>query len=211
LRELHDKGFVHRQPHSGNFYVFTDKNGEEAGILLADWSTVRKDNDIADENLLARSIDLMILMNQYDKLHRIIFPRAEHLNDALDIGSGKILAATLFAYGGNDPDFFAFYRQEKWEDDQDQALRWLKRMQTRRYPQASEFDADAFADGMIAVSRQLEGDKSKIRIPGFTAMGAAARILSYFEPEPNPSAPKKPGRNDPCPCGSGHKFKKCCM
>jgi len=19
------------------------------------------------------------------------------------------------------------------------------------------------------------------------------------------------GRNDPCPCGSGHKFKKCCM
>ncbi len=23
-------------------------------------------------------------------------------------------------------------------------------------------------------------------------------------------APKKPGRNDPCPCGSGKKFKKCC-
>ncbi len=22
---------------------------------------------------------------------------------------------------------------------------------------------------------------------------------------------KKPGRNDPCPCGSGKKFKKCCM
>ncbi len=21
---------------------------------------------------------------------------------------------------------------------------------------------------------------------------------------------KKPGRNDPCPCGSGKKFKKCC-
>lgn len=28
-----------------------------------------------------------------------------------------------------------------------------------------------------------------------------------------PPAPKpvsKPGRNDPCPCGSGKKFKKCC-
>lgn len=23
-------------------------------------------------------------------------------------------------------------------------------------------------------------------------------------------APKKPGRNDPCPCGSGKKYKKCC-
>ena len=24
------------------------------------------------------------------------------------------------------------------------------------------------------------------------------------------SAPLKPGRNDPCPCGSGKKYKKCC-
>lgn len=24
-------------------------------------------------------------------------------------------------------------------------------------------------------------------------------------------APDKPGRNDPCPCGSGKKFKKCCL
>ena len=23
-------------------------------------------------------------------------------------------------------------------------------------------------------------------------------------------ADKEPGRNDPCPCGSGKKFKKCC-
>jgi preprotein translocase subunit SecA len=28
------------------------------------------------------------------------------------------------------------------------------------------------------------------------------------EPEP---PPKKVGRNDPCPCGSGKKFKKCCL
>lgn len=25
-----------------------------------------------------------------------------------------------------------------------------------------------------------------------------------------PGGPKKPGRNDPCPCGSGKKYKKCC-
>jgi len=24
-------------------------------------------------------------------------------------------------------------------------------------------------------------------------------------------APKKIGRNDPCPCGSGKKYKKCCL
>ena len=31
----------------------------------------------------------------------------------------------------------------------------------------------------------------------------------YEEEEPPPK--KKIGRNDPCPCGSGKKFKKCCM
>ena len=30
-------------------------------------------------------------------------------------------------------------------------------------------------------------------------------------PAPQPArAPERPGRNDPCPCGSGKKFKKCC-
>jgi hypothetical protein len=28
-------------------------------------------------------------------------------------------------------------------------------------------------------------------------------------PEPQPEPPAKPGRNDPCPCGSGKKYKKC--
>ncbi len=34
------------------------------------------------------------------------------------------------------------------------------------------------------------------------------------EPLPSPVDPiqagKKPGRNDPCPCGSGKKYKQCC-
>lgn len=30
------------------------------------------------------------------------------------------------------------------------------------------------------------------------------------KPMPDERAPPAPGRNDPCPCGSGKKFKKCC-
>jgi hypothetical protein len=35
----------------------------------------------------------------------------------------------------------------------------------------------------------------------------------YLEPKPAPflRTEKQVGRNDPCPCGSGKKFKKCCM
>lgn len=36
----------------------------------------------------------------------------------------------------------------------------------------------------------------------------------FVEPDARKSAPivneAKPGRNDPCPCGSGKKYKKCC-
>ena len=31
------------------------------------------------------------------------------------------------------------------------------------------------------------------------------------EEVPSPPARQKTGRNDPCPCGSGKKFKKCCL
>lgn len=35
--------------------------------------------------------------------------------------------------------------------------------------------------------------------------------FSQQKPAPITRAEKKVGRNDPCPCGSGKKFKKCCM
>jgi len=37
-------------------------------------------------------------------------------------------------------------------------------------------------------------------------------LLDRFDDKPRPQAVRagEPGRNDPCPCGSGRKFKKCC-
>lgn len=35
--------------------------------------------------------------------------------------------------------------------------------------------------------------------------------LAYIGDTPFVRDTKKPGRNDPCPCGSGKKFKKCCL
>ena len=37
-----------------------------------------------------------------------------------------------------------------------------------------------------------------------------ASIIPMFGNEPIVNSSPKIGRNDPCPCGSGKKYKKCC-
>lgn len=36
------------------------------------------------------------------------------------------------------------------------------------------------------------------------------RQLMGVPPAATPALPRKPGRNEPCSCGSGRKYKKCC-
>jgi hypothetical protein len=38
-------------------------------------------------------------------------------------------------------------------------------------------------------------------------VGIFGRSYSQYEPDPTP---RLAGRNDPCPCGSGRKYKRCC-
>ncbi len=53
--------------------------------------------------------------------------------------------------------------------------------------------------GMEAVA-QVVGETSALALPGTKARAGMEAV-----------APQgRPGRNDPCPCGSGRKFKKCC-
>jgi len=41
--------------------------------------------------------------------------------------------------------------------------------------------------------------------------GTAAASKAQVKKQPVRNADKKVGPNDPCPCGSGKKYKKCCM
>jgi SWIM/SEC-C metal-binding protein len=38
-----------------------------------------------------------------------------------------------------------------------------------------------------------------------------ARQMSGLPREATPALPRRPGRNDPCRCGSGKKYKRCCL
>jgi uncharacterized protein YecA (UPF0149 family) len=35
--------------------------------------------------------------------------------------------------------------------------------------------------------------------------------VKFYKPVPYQRIRPKTGRNEPCPCGSGEKFKKCCL
>ena len=53
------------------------------------------------------------------------------------------------------------------------------------------------------------------RIADYIQKGQAPPAKAQSQPVPStevssPSRAKSPGRNDPCPCGSGRKFKNCC-
>ncbi|MCE9528381.1 MAG: SEC-C domain-containing protein, partial [Planctomycetales bacterium] len=49
-----------------------------------------------------------------------------------------------------------------------------------------------------------QGRSQSQRLPAFSALADPAPVLPVTRKE-------QAGRNDPCPCGSGKKFKKCCL
>jgi len=66
----------------------------------------------------------------------------------------------------------------------------------------------------IKVAKQMEADGVDMSSPSAMRKWAKANQKRIREEEFGPVKPvvkgKEPGRNDPCPCGSGKKYKKCC-
>jgi SEC-C motif-containing protein len=66
-----------------------------------------------------------------------------------------------------------------------------------------EFAASFTDDGVRKEHREL-ASFSKVDGTWYFVNGEAAPVRQFVRSGP------KTGRNDPCPCGSGKKFKKCC-
>ena len=47
--------------------------------------------------------------------------------------------------------------------------------------------------------------------PFLKPMALAPTVSQKLRKPVNPKAVGRVGRNEPCPCGSGKKFKKCCL
>lgn len=67
--------------------------------------------------------------------------------------------------------------------------------------------------GSLLGHMETEGRLSQGRILGayVRALSSAFEEASAGKPKPIVRPGSRLGRNDPCPCGSGRKYKKCCM
>jgi len=75
-----------------------------------------------------------------------------------------------------------------------------------------------FNEMMRSVRGEIVGMLLRVRLSA-EPESPRVRMVSYGKPEGSPSSQSEPsqakavakiGRNDPCPCGSGKKYKKCC-
>lgn len=106
----------------------------------------------------------------------------------------KPLVQQAFARGSIDEGWLTF---ENFEGGLQHAV---------KYPHAEPFNADGdhapFGDTVAEMSGWAGFKPTK-----------QSREESEWRPAPlgTPVSSRKVGRNDPCPCGSGKKFKKCCL
>jgi preprotein translocase subunit SecA len=70
----------------------------------------------------------------------------------------------------------------------------------------------AFCDALAETRRDqdLAWREQAQSLAGQT-LGAIQAVLAKRQAPAAPKPAARPGRNQPCPCGSGRKFKRCCM
>ncbi len=157
---------------------------------------------------------------QMRELERLIALRVvsarwvDHLAAMEDLEEG----IGLRGYSGVDP--LIIYQKESYEYWQrllatvrDDIIRYLFRVEIE--PQETEEQRRA----RLGLGRTPQGEPVETGEEGAMQMAASAPAATALKAPPQRGLPrrraperkgKKVGRNDPCPCGSGKKYKKCC-
>ncbi len=117
----------------------------------------------------------------------------KRIYDEMWRGVGDKVTELVFRMEQVDPKFLS-YLGSRWQLDR---ARTIKE------------DAEGVGgDDPVAVT----GAGQQMRAQQQTAMAASQRASGEAsKPEPVRNTGRRVGRNDPCPCGSGKKFKSCCM
>jgi uncharacterized protein len=165
-----------------------------------------------------------------DGNHEPIFEDLDHANKILRLimdHYNNIATSLLPDSGPYEPVFAHDQRNgdilwELWAEGFERAVNlapecWLN------IPESGDRDATSALAGLrslIAINNQTstlpQSEQDRLTEEAPDLIGAWVETLSYWRLASNPIAPipksevsKNIGRNDPCPCGSGRKYKKC--
>ena len=127
------------------------------------------------------------------ELERVVMLRVvdEYWMDNIDAMDDLKQGIGLRAYGQHDP--VVAYKEEGYQMFQ-AMIQAIKEETIRRM-------------FLVQVRRDQEVKREKVA----KETGTAAATNSQVKKQPIRTAATKVGPNDPCPCGSGKKYKKCCM
>ncbi|MGD9506169.1 MAG: preprotein translocase subunit SecA [Syntrophobacteraceae bacterium] len=133
--------------------------------------------------IMMRDLEGYVLLQTVDSLWKEHLLNMDHLKEGIG----------LRGYGQQDP-LIAYKREGHQMFDEmiarlkEETVRLLFQIQIQREEQVQEL--------------KKEQEEKQV---AFNAVGAGSEA-----PRPNVRKETKVGRNDPCPCGSGKKYKKCC-
>jgi len=174
----------------GRFSAF----GKEMGIFQAIAAYEKKIQ--AHPKNAANYIGLGNIYNRMEKYSKAV----KYFEQALDL----------------DPEYSEVYHSlamiaEEVHKDNDKALSWLKKgvpfLRRLKFNKYTILDKKEYLETYIEDHNRLVEACGGSKKDWITPIHASGDASSEFQG----SGKRKIGRNDPCPCGSGKKYKKCCM
>ena len=139
-----------------------------------------RENDITEAGIDMREIERVVLLRSVDT----------HWMDHIDNMDQLRQGVRLRAYGQRDP--VIEYKMEGFDmfeemiaGIQEETVRSLYNLNVKSTPKREQIAREA--QEPLRQANEISGGQKKPVVSG-----------------------KKPGRNDPCPCGSGKKYKNCC-
>ncbi len=184
-RELHENELGHFQTHLANSYL------TGAIPYIVDWATMKGIGKKWGDEIGNRTLDVHHPLMNYKKFLRLGFPGADA---RLIEKSIQRMFKTIFRAYIGDPQMEVEY---EW------GRKKAKEMM------GTEPDTFQIMNILIAAHLGEKSEKKETKSEIIIMEDSSQKILSDKQ-KIHSEANKKVGRNDPCPCGSQLKFKRCC-
>ncbi len=167
----------------------------DAVLTASEEVYARRETEMGEEAM--RVLERLVMLRVIDRLW------IEHLTAMDEMRQGIGLAA----YGQQDP--LVAYKREA-HDMWDQLLENIRRQITHSIYHVQLQTAPPPPPEPVGVAAGRGAETASTEGATKTAAQAAQRRGAGMEAARRPVGAQKIGRNDPCPCGSGKKYKKCC-